>query len=113
MKIQHGILAGVVIALWVTPAIAQTTTGANSSITLPTPPRPMASMPVPSTPGVDSTYQGNVQPNVQGTTTLTVPWTYSGSGTSSATAAAMSAATVKSRPLPKHQSAAAASQRLY
>lgn len=81
------------------PAIAQTTTGSNTSITLPSPPRTMASMPVAETPGVDSTFQGNVVPNQQATYTITVPWTYSGSSSSAASAATTKAAAL-SRPLP-------------
>lgn len=102
---------GVVIALALASfsslasvAHAQTTTGANSSITLPTPPRSMSSMPVPTTPGVDSTFQGNVQPNLQSNYTLTVPWTYSGSGVAAASAGGATAATALSRPLPRPRS---------
>lgn len=77
------------------PAFAQTNTGSNTpTITLPTPPRTMASMPVAETAGADSTYQGNVQSNQQQTFTLSVPWTYSGSGSPAAQAPALS------RPLP-------------
>ncbi|MEY2152295.1 hypothetical protein AB7849_15425 [Rhodanobacter sp. 115] len=95
------------------PVAAQTTTGANTSITLPTPPRSMASMPVPQTAGADSTFQGNVQPNVKATTTLTVPWTYSGGSSAAAAAAASRAATVQSRPLPKRQPATSSAQNVY
>ena len=55
---------------------AQTTTGNNSSLSLPTPPRTMASMAVPATGGADATFQGNINPQTQATNNLDLPWTF-------------------------------------
>lgn len=77
---------------------AQTTTGANTSITLPQPPRAMASLPVAPTPGADATFQGAVNPNLQGTSTVSLPLTAGGTGSPAAAAAASLPVTVQSRP---------------
>lgn len=74
MKIKHGVLAFILASFVAAPVFAQTTTGANTSISLPTPPRAMTSMPVAETPGVDSTFQGSVAPNATPSTiTLPIP----------------------------------------
>lgn len=92
---------------------AQTTTGANTSITLPTPPRSMVSMSIPPTLGADSTFQGSVQPNLRSTATLTVPWTFSGSGTSAVASPPVGGASALSQPVKKLSPASISPQRVY